>query len=633
MARLPVIVSFGGFNAAGRSSFHQGYQRVVIDSLGGAKQQDTLVSLAVMMGRVYYDQGQYCTPVGDRLTAAQVVDRFGADIINNTLIRRIGAEFFDVDKVPTRYTLTAQQTEQQIISFELPIRHLPDQLPANWQVSPIDSRKVRVQISGQAEIGVLSHYASPVQAAGQLPQGFNPAALYHSHFHPRALQLSVIAASDAINAMGISWQTVIQQVSPEQIGCYSSSVASQLDNEGLGGLLQARLRGERVTSKQLALGLSSMPADFVNAYVIGNLGSTASIAGACASFLYNLKAAVSDIQAGRVRVAVVGSAEAPITPEIIEGFTTMGALATTEKLCKLDSSDTTDLRFCSRPFGQNCGFVIGEASQYVILMDDELALTLGADIHGAISDVFINADGFKKSISAPGPGNYITFAKAVASARSLLGDKVLAQRSFVQAHGSSTPQNRTTESALLSQVATVFGIEKWPVTAVKAFVGHTLGPASGDQLINTLGVFAQGILPGITTISSVADDVVQKGLSISNAHRHLDNPMDVAFLNSKGFGGNNATASVLSPQLTESMLAKRHGQKLMAHYQSRRDATRQQAQAYNQQFSQGNHHTIYNYGQNMLDESDIEITTESIRVSGYSTAIDLQKENLYKDML
>src|SRR5690625_5890700 len=84
-------------------------------------------------------------------------------------------------------------------------------------------------------------------------------------------------------------------------------------------------------------------------------------------------------------------------------------------------------------------------------MDDALALELGADIHGAVNDVFINADGYKKSISAPGPGNYITMSKAVASARAIDGDETIQRRSMVQAHGSSTPQNRVSESEIRSE--------------------------------------------------------------------------------------------------------------------------------------------------------------------------------------
>jgi acetoacetyl-[acyl-carrier protein] synthase len=89
---------------------------------------------------------------------------------------------------------------------------------------------------------------------------------------------------------------------------------------------------------------------------------------------------------------------------VIEGFDAMGALATESKLKHIDETETADWRNSSRPFGNSCGFVIAESSQYVVLMDDELALQLGAEIHGSVGNVFINADGFKRSIASPGPG-------------------------------------------------------------------------------------------------------------------------------------------------------------------------------------------------------------------------------------
>ena len=49
MSRLPVIVGFGGYNAAGRSSFHHGFRRTVIESLPAAERQETLAGLAVLM--------------------------------------------------------------------------------------------------------------------------------------------------------------------------------------------------------------------------------------------------------------------------------------------------------------------------------------------------------------------------------------------------------------------------------------------------------------------------------------------------------------------------------------------------------------------------------------------------------
>ncbi len=488
-------------------------------------------------------------------------------------------------------------------------------------------------VAGSVEVKFDSYRELPVKSAGQLPRGFIPGDLYNSHFHPRALQLAVIGASDAVQSMGIDWQQVIDAVKPDEVGVYASNVMSQMDDMGFGGLLQARLRGNRVSTKQCPLGLNTMAADFVNAYILGSVGHTSAITGACASFLYNLKAAAEDIRAGKCRVAVVGTAEAPIVPEIIDGYATMGALAAEDKLKKLDGSDETDPRRTSRPFGENAGFTMAEASAYVVLMDDALALALGADIHAAVGDVFVNADGFKKSISAPGPGNYITMAKAVAAARAMLGDEAVQQRSFIQAHGSSTPQNRVTESQIFDRVAQAFNIQNWPVVAVKAYVGHSLASASGEQLISSLGIFKYGVLPGIKTIDKVADDVYDERLQISTTDVTREQAsLEVAFLNSKGFGGNNATASIIAPHRAEAMLQRRYGDQAYAGYTERRERVRERAAAYDAAASRGQFETIYHFGEGMIDESQIRIAADALQLPGFANAIDLQFGNPYADM-
>merc|ERR1712000_786224 len=97
-------------------------------------------------------------------------------------------------------------------------------------------------------------------------------------------------------------------------------------------MIQARMLGKRTSSKQCAMGLSEMPADFINAYVLGNVGTTGSMVGACATFLYNLKVAIDDIQSSRRRMVIVGNAESPLTPEIVEGYNAMTALVTEKNL-------------------------------------------------------------------------------------------------------------------------------------------------------------------------------------------------------------------------------------------------------------------------------------------------------------
>ncbi|MFV3331448.1 beta-ketoacyl synthase [Pseudomonas sp. NY15437] len=631
MSRLPVIVGFGGYNAAGRSSFHHGFRRTVLESMESTARQETLAGLAVMMKLVEVVDGQHQDADGNPLDLAAIEQRFEQQIRQSTLIRRIELQYLDVDAAHCHKSLTVSAAGSPV-TFTTLRKQLPEPLPANWSVEDLDGGEVRVTLHDSCEFKVDSYRALPVKSAGQLPTGFEPSELYNSRFHPRGLQMSVVAATDAVRSTGLDWQTICNAVQPDEIAVFSSSIMSQLDENGFGGLLQSRLRGHRVSAKQLPLGFNSMPTDFINAYVLGSVGMTGSVTGACATFLYNLQKGIDVITTGQARVAIVGNAEAPITSEIIEGYAAMGALATEEGLRHIEGRDDVDFRRASRPFGDNCGFSLAESAQYVVLMDDELALELGADIHGSVPDVFINADGFKKSISAPGPGNYLTMAKAVAAAAQIVGENSVRQHSFVHAHGSSTPANRVTESEILDRVATAFGIESWPIAAVKAFVGHSLATASADQLISALGTFRYGVIPGIKTVDKFADDVFKDHIALSNTDVRRDD-LEVCFINSKGFGGNNATGVLLSPAVTEKMLRKRHGDAAFADYQARREATRAAARQYDEAALQGRFDIIYNFGNDMIDEQAIEISDQGIQVPGFSQTIAYKKDERFRDMI
>lgn len=619
MQRLPVITAFGGFNPAGRSSFHRGYRRLIVDSLSAAERTDVLSDLAALMGL------RTGSSAGGALDAA--LER---QVLDGTLVRELEKRYYDYRSC--HFHQPAQLHSGNGFTFEMSARQLPVPLPEGWQVESLEDGRVRVHCDALS-VMLDSHREIAVASAGQLPTGFEPGELYNSRFHPRGLQLAILGASDAVQSLGIDWDLVAEKAGPENISVYASSAMSQLDPNGNGGLLQSRLRGGRVSSKQLALGLTSMPADFINAYVLGSVGTTGAVAGACATYLYNLRAAVEDIRCGRARVAVVGAAEAPLVPEVVDGYTTMGALANIDGLRKVFNGEI-DYRRASRPFGENCGFTLGEGTQWVILMDDELALELGAPIHGAVANVFVNADGPKKSISAPGPGNYLTVARAMSETRAILGEESLRQRSFIQAHGSSTPQNRVTESAIFDRLAGTFGIDAWPVCAVKAYLGHTVAAASGDQLITSLGIFSQGILPGITTVDRIADDVHHENLALSLQHVERDpESLDVAFLNSKGFGGNNATASVFAPHVVEKMLGKRHGAQAITAYRKRNEAVTERAQAYDASASRGELTAIYRFGEGLIDESAITCDGQHMTLPGVSGNISLPSENPFDDMV
>lgn len=616
MSKLPLIVGFGGVNAAGRSSFNHSYRRLVFDTLNQARAQRTLGSLAALMNRPLNG------PDDERY------------ILDHTLIRRIEGDWFDPMRVPLNRRFPVESNGGPV-SLVTKARNLPPEIPANWTVTVLDDRNVRVDIQGETDFLLPGVEEIAVKSAGQLPTGFAPGKMYPSRSHPRGLEMAIFAISDALGCLGIDWETVCRHVAPDQIACYAGTAMSQQDENGNGGLLGGRYRGKRVTSKQLPFGLLDMTSDFLNAYVLGSVGTTGGNSGACATFLLSLRQGVDDIRMGRARVAIVGSSEAPILPDVIEGFAAMGALATDKGLLALDPGRSEpDYRRASRPFSTNCGFTIAEAAHYVVLMDDELAMELGATVYGAVTDVFVNADGFKKSISSPGVGNYLTMVKSLAAARAILGEESIRQRSFVQAHGTSTPQNRVTESHILNEAAKAFGIERWPVAAIKAYLGHSMGVAPADQLVTTLGVWADGWIPGIRTIDHVAADVHGSNLRLAPEHLEVGSEgIDVAVLNAKGFGGNNASAPVLAPHIAKRMLEKHHGAQRMQEYWRRNEAVREKAQAFDDAACAGQFETIYKFDHNVLGGNDLTLSSTEIGVPGFAKSVSLEMESPFTEWL
>ncbi|MBP6683488.1 MAG: beta-ketoacyl synthase [Halioglobus sp.] len=616
--RLPVIVGFGGISGAGRSSGHHAYSRMVYSALPGQQRQRTLASLAALMG-------PYAVANGEPREQY---------ILDHTLIRRIELNHFDVDAVDWNQRFPTESNGHPV-SFDIARKNLPAVIPSDWVVTPSTVTHVHVKIVGQQEFLLPTHREFEVKAAGQLPTGFDPGTLYPSRNHPRGLQMSVYAASDALGSIGLDWETVRRHVAIDQMSVYAGSAMGQLDGAGTGGMLKARYLGQRVSAKFCPLGFAEMPADFVNAYVLGSLGGTGASLGACASFLYNLRLGIEDIRHGRARVVFVGAAEAPVTPEIMEGYAAMGALATDKGLRQLEGiadAREPDHRRACRPFAENCGFTIAESAQMAVLFDDELALQLGASVLGAATEVFVNADGYKKSISGPGVGNYITMAKALAAARAVVGEKALREGGLVLAHGTGTPQNRTTESAILSRVAAAFGIDSWPVVAVKCYLGHSIGAAAGDQLAAVLGFWQRGILPGITTIDGIAADVRQEHLSFSRIHREVDpGEQQYAIINSKGFGGNNASATLLSPGLTSQMLQRRYSKADWRAWEGANEAVRERQQAYDDGMIAGAINPVYRFDHGVLGDSDVEIAADRISLGG--NVVELGTVSAYADML
>lgn len=599
MLRLPIMVAAGGVNSAGRTSRRHAYKRMVWDSLSDVERSGTEQALGQMMGT---DDS--------------------AAIARHTLIREIEPAWFDHRAVPWhRRAQTPQGAPPGV--FEFNPGGMVDGSVVGATSEQTNGKTVTVSLGEGAEVLLPSVRAFEVSAAGQLPSGFDPGALYPSRNHPRAVQMSIFAISDALADLGLDWPAITAEVPGDAISVYVSSAMGQLDESGTGGMLRSRLLGRRVSSKQCPFGFAEMPGDFISAYVLGSFSATGPALGACATFLYNLRLGIEDIRSGRSRVAIVGAAEAPVNVEVMDGYVAMGALATDKGLRQLDGQSEQspiDHRRACRPFGNNCGFTMAESAQVVVLMDDELALALGAPILAGAPFVGVRADGAKKSISGPGAGNYLTVAEATVALRAILGDECLRSRGMVQAHGTGTPQNRVTESTLLSKVAQAFGIQEWPVAAIKSYVGHSLGAAAGDQLTAMLGIWQHNIVPRIQSIDGIADDVATDRLAFALSERESQD-IDYALINSKGFGGNNATAALLSPSTAEALLSKHHGAEAMTAWRRRRESNMTVQNEIESSRLAGAWSPQYRFDEGVLTDTDVSVTESSVVLGEQSIAL------------
>jgi acetoacetyl-[acyl-carrier protein] synthase len=131
----------------------------------------------------------------------------------------------------------------------------------------------------------------------------------------------------------------------------------------------------------------------------------------------------------------------------------------------------------------------------------------------------------------------------------------------------------------------------------------------------------------------VADDVDQSHIELFKEHKEVGTDgMAATFINSKGFGGNNASALVLSPQMTEQLLDKRYSRDQKLAYKRNRENVVAEANEYNLAALKGLTRPIYQFGKDIVAGEDLEVTAESISVPGFAAPIKLREENFFADL-
>jgi 3-oxoacyl-[acyl-carrier-protein] synthase II len=298
----------------------------------------------------------------------------------------------------------------------------------------------------------------------------------------------------------------------------------------LGGVAHAesqatayQLGGLRAVDANLALTVFGGAVSCNIAIAFGLTGPNATNGMSCASGTVAVGDGLRAIQRGEADVMLCGGAEAPLAPLCFGAFAVIRAMSTRND----------DPATASRPFDRDRdGFVMGEGSAVLVLEELGRAVARGAPVYAEVAGYALTNDGHH--MTAPKPNGREAARAMTLALRDAREDP--AAVGYVNAHGSSTPLNDSTETAALK---TVFGdhARRLAVSGTKGYYGHPLGASGAIEAAVTALALARGWLP--PTLNLTAPDAACDLDYLPGGGRSTR--ADVALSNSFGFGGVNAS--------------------------------------------------------------------------------------------
>jgi 3-oxoacyl-[acyl-carrier-protein] synthase II len=287
--------------------------------------------------------------------------------------------------------------------------------------------------------------------------------------------------------------------------------------------------GPRRVEPQLALLMFVGAGMCSTAIALGLTGFSTANADSCASGTIAIGNAFRAIQRGDADVMLAGGAEAPLAPLCYGAFAIIRALST--------RNDDPE-RAC-RPFDRDRdGFVMGEGAGVLLLEEREHALRRGAQPCAELLGFALTNDAHH--MTAPRPD-----AESAARCISLtLEDACLPADAidYVNAHGSSTPLNDSTETLALKRALGAHA-QRVPISGTKAMHGHALGATGAiEAAICCLALRHRHVPPTINL------DHPDPACDLDYVpHVGREQPIRVVLSNSFGFGGINACLILAQP--------------------------------------------------------------------------------------
>ena len=333
----------------------------------------------------------------------------------------------------------------------------------------------------------------------------------------RFAQFGIHAAWQAMNDSGLD----LDKTNRDRVGSFIGS--------GIGGLATM----ESQHSTLLNRGPGRMSPFFIPMMILnmgsgmfslynGLRGPNVATCSACATASHAVGEAWRTLVMGDADVMFAGGTEAAVTPTGIGGFAAMKALSTRND----------DPKTASRPFdAERDGFVMGEGAGVIVLEELEHAKARGARIYCELAGYGNTADAHHMTAPAPeGEGGARAMRMALNS-----GGLNPEDVSYINAHGTSTPQGDVCETQAIKNV---FGdhARSLVVSSTKGATGHMLGAAGAVEMAVCCKALETNLVP--PTINYQNPDPDCDLDYAPNQAREIE-VLAIAN-NSFGFGGHNA---------------------------------------------------------------------------------------------
>lgn len=242
---------------------------------------------------------------------------------------------------------------------------------------------------------------------------------------------------------------------------------------------------------------------------------------ACATSTHAIGEAYRAIKHGYADAIIAGGSEASILPIGIAGFANARALSKAE-----------NPQYASLPFNKKrAGFVMAEGAAALILEEYDHAVARGATIFAEVCGYGNTCDAHH--VTAPRPDGQ-TQAAAIRMALEE-ADYTAADTLYINAHGTGTPLNDTTETKAFKIALGEEQARKVHISSTKGATGHMLGAAGAAEALAAVMALNDGVVPPTINLDEVDDEC---DLDYTpNAPVKAD--LTIAISDSLGFGGHN----------------------------------------------------------------------------------------------